>query len=387
VGTATARKFVHLSLALAGDEPPREFRIFTAGEVDTVKGRFVFDEAAAASVMAEYKAHGIDLMVDYDHASLGDSSADPALAGRAAGWFGLELRNGELWAVNVRWTPAADAALRAKEWRFMSPAFGLDGDRIASLLNVAITNLPATRQLEPLMAASAKGGGMSVEEFLKVCKALGVDMSGSLEDAMAKIKGEKPEAEEAPAEEPAAEAPADVAPMADKPVDEEKPAEAMAATSRLMRLTGKSSIVDAVAQVEIFRASHLELETERQALATERKTLEAAERRKLCAELVTLAGRAPAEVWADDAATAPKGYLAAMPLADLRAMHADAVKSSAKAPRIAAPKGAPVAAGAKEFSTPDGVVTLSASELKACAEAGAKVEDYAANKAARKARS
>lgn len=228
---------------------------------------------------------------------------------------------------------------------------------------------------------------MSVEEFLKVCKALGVDMSGSLEDAMAKIKGEKPEAEEAPAEEPAAEAPADVAPMADKPVDEEKPAEAMAATSRLMRLTGKSSIVDAVAQVEIFRASHLELETERQALATERKTLEAAERRKLCAELVTLAGRAPAEVWADDSATAPKGYLAAMPLADLRAMHADAVKSSAKAPRIAAPKGAPVAAGAKEFATPDGVVTLSASELKACAEAGAKVEDYAANKAARKARS
>jgi len=391
VGTTYARQRVQLSLVMAGDEPPSEFRIFTAGQVDTVKGRFVFDESAAASVMAEYKAHGIDLMVDYDHASLGDSKADPALAGRAAGWFGLELRGGELWAVNVRWTPAAAEALRAKEWRFMSPAFALDGDRITSLLNVAITNLPATRQLEPLMAASlaaAPGENGMNPDLVK--KALDALMSNDMDTCMSLLKEMIAAAASSEAAEEAAEpAEVEVAPMADKPAEEEKPAEAVAAASRLMRLTGKGSLVEAVAQVEVFRASHLELETERQKLAAERATLEAAERRKLCVELVTLAGRAPAEVWADDAASAPKPYLAAMPIADLRAMHGDAVKSSVKGSKLTppAPKKSPKdGEGSKDVETPLGVVTLSASELKACAAAGAKVEDYAANKAAINAR-
>jgi phage I-like protein len=114
--------FTTLSSAVASDEPPKEFKIFSAGKVETTKGTFTFDDVAAKSVMAEYAKHGTDLMIDYDHASLADAAIDPALAGKAAGWFDLELRNGELWAVNVRWTPAAEAALRAKEWRYTSPA-------------------------------------------------------------------------------------------------------------------------------------------------------------------------------------------------------------------------------------------------------------------------
>jgi phage I-like protein len=143
--------------SLTGETPPSEFRIFRAGKNETTKGTFLFDAKAAQLVMAEYRAHGADLMLDYDHASLG-VGIDPALSGKAAGWFELAVRNGELWAVNVRWTPAAAAALRQKEWRYMSPAFGLDKttNRITSLLNVALTNMPATRQLDPLMAASAR---------------------------------------------------------------------------------------------------------------------------------------------------------------------------------------------------------------------------------------
>lgn len=370
---------VPLSVVLTGDEPPSEFRIFTSGIVDTVKGRFVFDEAAAESVMAEYLAHGIDLMVDYDHASLGDSKADPADAGKAAAWFGLEVRAGELWAANVRWTPAAAEALRAKEWRFMSPAFSLDGDRITSLLNVAITNLPATRQLEPLMAASLTTHGETRMNAELVKKALDALAAGDAEGALAILKDMIAAAAggEAPAEEPA-EAPAE---MAEKPeemmsADEEKPEEVAAASARLMRLTGKASFVDSVAQVEIFRASHLELETERQALAAERKTLEAAERRKLCVELVTLGGMAPAMVWADDKSSAPKGYLAAMALADLRAMHADAVKASAKGGKVIQIKAPPSVGG--------DVVELSAREVAMCAEMKIDPKDYAARKRAKK---
>src|SRR4051812_4032691 len=112
-----------LSIVIAGDEPPSEFRVFSAGDNGTTKGTFVFDDAAAKRVMADYAEHGVDLMLDYAHASLdSDLSPNPSQAGKAAGWFNIELRDGELWAVNVRWTEAAASALKAKEWRYMSPA-------------------------------------------------------------------------------------------------------------------------------------------------------------------------------------------------------------------------------------------------------------------------
>jgi hypothetical protein len=150
--------FTSLSIAV-GDEPPTEFRIFTADVVDTVKGSFRFDAKAAKLVLDDYVANGVDLMIDYAHASLSaEVAVDPANAGKAAGWFNLEARGGELWAINVRWTPPAAEAMRRKEWRFMSPAFKTDkkSGRITSLLNVALTNTPATRQLTPLVAASAR---------------------------------------------------------------------------------------------------------------------------------------------------------------------------------------------------------------------------------------
>lgn len=139
-------------------EPPKEFRIFRAGVNESTKGPSLFDEEAARTVMAEYKAHGIDVPIDWEHAMLDEDA--PVSERRAAGWFELEVREGELWAVNVRWTAEADKVLRAGEWRFFSPAFFRDEDsgRVASLINVAICNLPATRQLDALVAAKTSVG-------------------------------------------------------------------------------------------------------------------------------------------------------------------------------------------------------------------------------------
>ena len=359
-----------IRLSFAGNEPPTEFRIFTAGEVVTTKGTFVFDETSAASVMAEYAEHGIDLMIDYDHASLAAMSIDPAQAGKAAGWFNLEVRDGELWAVNVRWTPPAAEALRAKEWRFMSPAFSTDENgRVIDLLNVAITNLPATRQLQPLMAAS-KGNGMSLEEFMKVCKALGLDLSMSLDDAMAKIKGDaapesKPEPDAAkPAAAPDAKA-SEVAPP--QAPDEEDSAKVAASLSRFLKLSGKASFVEAMAEALVWRASHLELETERQKLSSERKIVEAAERRKGCADLV-VAGRAPATVWADPECSAPKTYLSSMPIADFRVYVADQIKAGGKG-KVETPA---VIVGSAEHPE------LTASQLALCSENKINPAEYAA---------
>jgi phage I-like protein len=72
----------------------------------------------------------------------------------AAGWFTPAIVDNKLMALNVEWTERAAAMLRGREFRFLSPAFNYDRKtgQITQLLNVALTNLPATRDAEPLVA-------------------------------------------------------------------------------------------------------------------------------------------------------------------------------------------------------------------------------------------
>jgi phage I-like protein len=142
-----------------GKAPPSEFRIFAAGKIETTKGSFLFDAKAADLVTASAQEWGNEFPVDYDHAMArgGLFVVDPAASGRAAGWFKPEIRNGELWATSVTWTPAASKMLTDREYRYTSPAFRTEeeGGRISELINVALTNLPATRNHTPLMASRA----------------------------------------------------------------------------------------------------------------------------------------------------------------------------------------------------------------------------------------
>ncbi|HWL89377.1 MAG TPA: phage protease [Polyangiaceae bacterium] len=141
---------------LPDEELPKAFRIFAAGWNHTSKGKFLFDDQAAESVLKDYQAQNNDLCIDYDHKALDPEAR--AGDGKAAGWFQLELgEQGGLWAVNVRWTPPAAEALANREWRYFSPAFTADpkSKRILQLVNIALTNIPATRNMKPLVAASA----------------------------------------------------------------------------------------------------------------------------------------------------------------------------------------------------------------------------------------
>lgn len=158
-----------LDVELAGDEAPTEFRILGAGTNATRKGELMFDEAAAASVLADYEAGGVDLPLDYDHA-MADPSARPSDR-IAAGWFRPEVRDGELWAADVKWTPRGKAAVEAKEYRYTS----LWGDveltdkkakrmRLVRLRNVALTNTPATIATLPLVASEKDTGERPMNE-------------------------------------------------------------------------------------------------------------------------------------------------------------------------------------------------------------------------------
>jgi phage I-like protein len=378
-----------LSIAVSGDEPPKEFRLFRAGANETVKGTFVFDAASAKSVMAEYEAHGIDVMIDYDHASLDTGwTPDPAQSGKAAGWCALEVRDGELWAVNVRWTPPAAEALQRKEWRYMSPAFTPDGNRIQSLLNVAITNLPATRQLTPLMAANRRaasvvglGENMNPETMKKALDAL---ESGDTAAQTAVLKeilaaaaaGEEVEetAEtEAPAESDVeAEALAeDVAPPKDEGEEDEDKAAVVAATSRLMRLTGKQTVSGMVDEVEVWRTNYLSHEANVKKLAQERAALELNKRKANAITLTKLGAETPATSGLAKGKLCER--LALEPLAEQNA-------------RVAALLAARGGKLPEEVQPPvDGTTeTLSARELAMCAEKKIDPKDYAARKAAKK---
>lgn len=177
--------------------------------------------------------------------------------------------------------------------------------------------------------------------------------------------------------------------------DSEDPAKKAARKAmrvQLQRLTGASSMAEALATVETYRASHLTLETERQKLATERAALEADERRGLCAELVKLGAEFPGTIWADSSAKPMqlKARWTSMPIAELR-QHVKEQRTAraSKTPKAKVEiKPAPSATPAleaegegQEFNTPHGTVTLSAREMRFCNDAKADPKVYAANKA------
>ena len=99
--------------------------------------------------------HGVDLMLDLEHLSLDQESNayDPD----ARAWFQLEVRGGELWAVNVRWTADGERRLREKTQRYISPAFSVDDEgRVTEIVNVALVAMPATHGTPALVAANRR---------------------------------------------------------------------------------------------------------------------------------------------------------------------------------------------------------------------------------------
>ena len=158
---------------------PKEFRLFRAGLNSTRKGKFLFDAESATKVLAAQAEHGADLSIDYDHAMVSGGlfdAMDPSERGKAAGWFNLGVKDGELWALNVKWTPKAALAIEQGEWRYVSPAIGFDKEsrRILHVTNIAITNIPATDHPDPLRALSQKNTEVQLKFSEALLRALGL---------------------------------------------------------------------------------------------------------------------------------------------------------------------------------------------------------------------
>jgi hypothetical protein len=315
------------------DGLPVAVRLFKRGWNDTEKGQFLFDDEAAKMVMAASGAHGVDRVIDLEHLSLEDQPANEN-AYDARGWFQLEVRSGELWAVNVKWTPDGAARLTEKRQRYISPAFATDDEgRITKVVNMALTAMPATHHTPALVAAGTRTKGMNPEQLKRllklradgvsdndiltelaidiktlqsVVKAMGGDPGAPLGDLMGMVgafakeladmaAGKAPEAEEEPV------AMADPAAV----VAEEDP-----------KLSARR-------QVEALR---LELQTLREKdqaelniLKAEKKSRDDETRRGLVASLVVLGRETPATAWVNSDGKTPRGSLATMPLEELAA--------------------------------------------------------------------
>lgn len=143
-------------LVADGGELPKEFILFRGGENETTKGSFLFDAKAAEMVMAAADARGgVDYPIDLEHLSLDDRH--PNFDTDARGWFRLAVRGGDLWAVDVRWTPDGARRLAEKSQRYISPAFFTDDEgRITEIVNVALVAMPATQGAPALIAATRR---------------------------------------------------------------------------------------------------------------------------------------------------------------------------------------------------------------------------------------
>lgn len=132
-------------LKLSADgKAPDWIELIPAGP--TIVGRdgrtWLFDELAQQLVLVAFTDRGIDMVIDWEHASeIAAPAGEPA---PAAGWINqLEIRAGALWG-HVDWTPRAGAQVEAKEYRFVSPVFDYDDTdrRVLRMVSAGLTNKP-----------------------------------------------------------------------------------------------------------------------------------------------------------------------------------------------------------------------------------------------------
>lgn len=144
------------SLNIDRTTPPKEIKLFPLGLVKSQKGNFLIDTEAYNSILNHFKAHHVDIPIDYEHQTLQDVQAP------AAGWIkNLILKQDGVYA-SVEWTEKAAQYLAAKEYRYLSPVVSVrESDRKALLLHsAALTNTPAIDGMTAIVN-SAKVGSPS----------------------------------------------------------------------------------------------------------------------------------------------------------------------------------------------------------------------------------
>ncbi len=155
--------FAFRSLQLNGKEAPTEFPLLMPGVRNGYRNDSGVQQTisvTAQDIQAAYDYNKLrrqrnpnrDLVVDYDPQTLEGGEAP------AAAWFDLSIRDGILYATNVRWIDRAKKMVESGEYRFVSPVFKFNaidkvsGNKIRmAVFNAALTNEPFIDELPPLI--------------------------------------------------------------------------------------------------------------------------------------------------------------------------------------------------------------------------------------------
>ena len=111
-----------LTSALSADgKAPEWVELIPAGPL--VVGRdgrsWLFDDAAQQLVLSSFTERGIDLVIDWEHAT--QHRAPNGEEAPAAAWIQqVEIRNGALWG-RVSWTPRISSTACCTGWNWASP--------------------------------------------------------------------------------------------------------------------------------------------------------------------------------------------------------------------------------------------------------------------------
>ena len=207
--------FAALSVQLGGQGiGAGELQILPAGKFRSWDGRpsdaphWYIDGAIAETVIAELRARGTRLVIDYEHQTL--KAAENGQPAPAAGWVDaadLEWRDGVgLVARKVEWTARASAMLDEKEYRYFSPVFPYDKTTgaVLALRMGALTNFPgldgmADVALKQLLTPTDPQETSVNETLKKLLATLGLSADVTEEAALSAVAALKSKADGADA--------------------------------------------------------------------------------------------------------------------------------------------------------------------------------------------
>jgi len=185
-----------------GAEVPTEFQLLPYGKVE-IEGSepFVVDEASMNGAISRFQARGLDMVIDYEHQTLGNEYSSPDGKAPAAGWIkALESRGRDgLWA-KVAWTAKARELLAAREYRYYSPVFTVTKGirKLIEVLQVALTNSPRLNWIRPIVAkhdpSDKEAAGM--ELLVLIAKKLGLPETATEAEVMAALEKSKTQPQE-----------------------------------------------------------------------------------------------------------------------------------------------------------------------------------------------
>lgn len=166
--------------------------LLPAGRFDGIDGRGPYRLEDAEAVIAESRrlSGRRQMVVDYAHAT----DLLPGTPAPAAGWIvGLQARANGIWGL-VEWTERAAEAIRAREFRYLSPVIrhGRGDGRVSAILRASLTNVPNLTDLTAL--ASAEEGTMQDQLRTEILAMLGLAAEADDAAILAAIRALKGEA-------------------------------------------------------------------------------------------------------------------------------------------------------------------------------------------------